>query len=173
MAAGSTYTPIATATATGGVTEIITFSSISGSYTDLILIANTGPMPEITAFRFRFNSDAGSNYSYLQASTLGSNAATTQDANQVSGLVSGSLMNTTDRSMFVINILNYSNSSTYKTTINTGSRADSTNLAALSMCVSTWHSTSPITTVSISGGFGGGVYIPNGSTFTLYGIAAA
>lgn len=172
MAAGPTYEPIATTTATGGVTEVITFSSIPGTYTDLLLVANTGPMPQITAFRFRFNSDSGSNYSYLQMSGNGSAAASTVDSNQDSGLVSGSLMNTTDRSMFIMNIMNYSNTTTYKTTLNRGSRA-ADSLAAVSACVSMWRSTSAITTVTVSPNYGGGLYIPNGSTFTLYGIACA
>ena len=37
MAAGSTYTPIATTTL-GSAQADVTFSSISGSYTDLVLI---------------------------------------------------------------------------------------------------------------------------------------
>ncbi len=172
MAAGSTYTPIQTYTATGSTTEVITFSSIPSTYTDLMLIANLGPMSEITAFRFRFNSDSGSNYSYRQMSGNGSAAASTADTNQASGLVSGSLMNTTDRSMFIMNIFNYANTTTYKTTVNRGSRAADT-LAAVSACVSPWRSTSAITTIAVSGNFGGGVYIPAGSTFTLYGITAA
>jgi hypothetical protein len=172
MAAGPTYTPIATTTTTGGSTEVITFSSVPSTYTDLVLIANTGPMSEITAFRFRFNSDSGSNYSYLQMSGNGSSAASTKDPNQVSGLVSGSLFNTTDRSMFIMNIMNYANTTTYKTTINRGSRA-ADSLAAVSACASMWRSTSAITTVAVSPNFGGGVFIPAGSTFTLYGITAA
>lgn len=172
MAAGNTYTPIATTTVTGSVTEVITFSSISGNYTDLVLVANIGPMSAITAFRFRFNSDSGDNYSYRQMSGNGTSVASTADTAQASGLVSGSLMNTTDRSMFIMNIPNYSNTITYKTTLNTGSRgADSS--AAISTCVSMWRSTAAITTIAVAGNLGGGVFIPAGSTFTLYGITEA
>ena len=92
MAAGNTYTPIATTTVTGSVTEVITFSSISGNYTDLVLVANIGPMSAITAFRFRFNSDSEDNYSYRQMSGNGTSVASTADTAQASGLVSGSLM---------------------------------------------------------------------------------
>ena len=172
MAAGATYEPIATTTVSGSSTTLITFSSISGSYTDLILVADIGAMSEITAFRFRFNDDSGSNYSYVQMSGNGSAAASTKDNNQVSGLVSGALLNTTDRSIFIMNIMNYSNTTTYKTTINRGNRGASSE-AAVSACASMWRSTSAITKVTVSPNYGGSVVIPAGSTFTLYGIAAA
>ena len=172
MAAGATYEPIATTTVSGSSTTSVAFSSISGSYTDLILVADMGAMPEITAIRFRFNDDTNSNYSYVQMSGNGSAAASTTDSNQSSGLVSGALSNTTDRSIFIMNIMNYSNTTTYKTTINRGNRGADT-LAAVSACVSTWRSTSAITKVTVSPNYGGTVVIPAGSTFTLYGITAA
>jgi hypothetical protein len=172
MAAGSTYTPIATSTVSGSSTYIITFSSISASYTDLIIVGNLAPLSEIAALRFRFNSDSGSNYSYVQMSGNGSAAASTADSSQASGLISGTLLNTTDRTMFIMNVMNYSNTTTYKTTINRGSRA-ADSLAAVSVCASMWRSTSAINSISITPNFGSTVLIPAGSTFTLYGIAAA
>lgn len=171
MAAGPTYEPLATTTL-GSATSIVTFSTISGSYTDLVLIGNTGVMSETTAFRFRFNSDDGSNYSYLQMSGNGSSAASTKDTSQVSGLISGALADASNPNMFIMNIQNYSNTTTYKTTINRGSRGAGS-LASVSACVSLWRSTSAITSISLSANFDGGVNFPTGSTFTLYGILAA
>lgn len=173
MAAGKTYDSLATTTVSGSSTTQITFNSISSNYTDLILVAEIGPMSEVTAIRFRFNGDSGSNYSYVQLSGNGSSGASTADTAQVSGLVSGSLSNTSNRTMFIMNIMNYSNTTTYKTTLNRGSRGIDTSLAATSFCASLWRSTSAITSVSVSPNFSGGIVIPAGSMFTLYGIAAA
>lgn len=173
MAAGATYEPIATTTVSGSSTTEVTFSSISGSYTDLILVADIGAMSEITAIRFRFNDDTNSNYSYIQMSGSGSATATTADGNQSSGLVSGTLSNTTNRSIFIMNIMNYSNTTTYKTTINRGGRGADSSIAAVSSCTSIWRSTSAITKVGISPNYNASIIIPAGSTFTLYGILAA
>ena len=67
MAAGSTYTPIATQTLSSSVSNI-TFSSISGIYTDLILIVNIAETPSIGSFVFRVNGDSGNNYSVISDS---------------------------------------------------------------------------------------------------------
>jgi hypothetical protein len=173
MPAGVTYNPLATFTVSGSSTTQINFTSISGSYTDLVLVAEMAPMPSVTAICFRYNGDSASNYAYVQLSGNGSSGTATSDQNQTFGLVSGALSNTTNRSMFIMNIMNYSNTTTYKPTINRGSRAIDTSLAAVSLCASTWRSTSAITQVTVTPNFGGGIVIPAGSMFTLYGIAAA
>ena len=63
MAAGATYTQIATTTL-GSSQSTITFSSISGAYTDLVLVV-TAKVSSATDLWVRANSDSGSNYSYL------------------------------------------------------------------------------------------------------------
>jgi hypothetical protein len=59
-----TYEPIATATL-GTATASVTFSTISGSYTDLVLVIQRryGYSNKWYATSIRFNSDTGSNYS--------------------------------------------------------------------------------------------------------------
>jgi hypothetical protein len=65
-----------------------------------------------------------------------------------------------------INIMNYANTTTYKTAI---SRLDdAANYVGTS--VGLWRSTSAINSVTILAGTGN---IPSGAMFTLYGIAAA
>ena len=74
MAAGITYTPIATTDVTSSVADV-TFSSISGSYTDLVLIIS--PISTATSgvdIAFQFNSDTGSNYSLTGLYGNGSSA---------------------------------------------------------------------------------------------------
>ena len=65
MAAGSTYTPIATTTL-GSAASSVTFSSISGSYTDLILITNPSSATTDQSIYVQFNADTGTNYSMSQ-----------------------------------------------------------------------------------------------------------
>jgi len=169
MAAGSTYTPIATATTSGSSTTEVTFSSISG-YTDLICIANIKPIANISALQVRFNSDTGSNYSYVQYSGNGSSTATTTDQNQNYALASGALLNTTDPTMYVMYVNDYANTTTYKTLITRGNRAADTSLAAVSQSAAVWRSTSSITSFTIRAG---GEILVAGSTFTLYGLLGA
>ena len=69
MAAGSTYTPIATTTGTGS-SGTITFTSIPSTYTDLRIILN-GTETNATLYEFdmRYNNDSGNNYSLTWRST--------------------------------------------------------------------------------------------------------
>jgi len=63
MAAGATYEPIATTTVSGSSTSTVTFSSISGTYTDLVIIGNLGSQTTNAFPYLQFNGDTGSNYS--------------------------------------------------------------------------------------------------------------
>ena len=160
MAAGSTYTPIATQTL-GSTATSVTFSSISGAYTDLVLIfygkGSTGGN-----FTFQFNSDTGSNYSatilYADGSTAGSVQVSSQSSMNIGGVGTNFTTN-------IFHIMNYSNSTTYKTVLGRFSRPDEVGAK-----VGLWRSTSNITSI-VAGVSGGNFAI--GSTFTLYGIAAA
>jgi hypothetical protein len=167
MAAGNTYVAIAEQTL-GSAAATVTFSSISGAYTDLVFILNVkgsvaGVDDDVTA---RFNSDTGSNYSwtriYGDGTTAGSQQATAQTVLRV-GNQSGT--GSSAFSPMILNIMNYANTTTYKTMI-----ARPNNPArVVDAYVNLWRSTSAITTVSFACG---GNFIA-GSTFSLYGIAAA
>jgi hypothetical protein len=67
----------------------------------------------------------------------------------------------------IINIQNYASTSTYKTSIARGSNAAGGDVTA---SVNMWSSNSAITSLRLYTGSGN---INAGSTFTLYGIAAA
>jgi len=114
MAAGSTYTPIATNTL-GSDTATVTFSSISASYTDLVLIINGGTA-STGNFYVRFNSDTGSNYSYTALYGTGSAAGSTRESSRTLlylnyyGYGENNLNANT-----IVNIMNYSNTTTNKT----------------------------------------------------------
>jgi len=125
MAAGSTYTPIATTT-TSGSQASVTFSSISG-YTDLVLIisAKDNNASLDGNANLTFNSDTGSNYSTTYLYGTGSVAGSTRvsGSTQTPVLVTGSTANNFGTT--IVNIMNYSNSTTYKTVLSRGNAAES------------------------------------------------
>lgn len=164
MAAGSTYTPIATTTL-GSAASSVTFSSISGTYTDIVLVisgkytASTDASPTI-----RFNSDSSTNYSVTGIDGNGSSASSFRLSNQTEALV-GSMSG--EQSVSIVQVMNYSNTTTYKTTISRGNNPSN----RVRSYVNLWRSTSAINRIDIY------TNDPNtyatGSTFTLYGIQAA
>jgi len=164
MAAGSTYTPIASTTATGSQSTI-TFSSISQTYTDLVLVvyAKSSVASDLT---LTFNSSS-TGYSYLVLTGTGSTPSSAKGINQSYIIVDyNASVRTGDFTTDVINIQNYSNSTTYKTVL---SRCDSSTGVDATVCL--WRNTNAITQIDISGN--PTPTFASGSTFTLYGIAAA
>ena len=165
MAAGATYEPIATNTL-GTATSSVTFSSISGSYTDLVLILNAkNATGTDKAVALRFNGDTGSNYSMTRMSGNGSAADSDQSSNDTSMFLG--LSNSTVYNSDIYQIMNYSNTTTYKTAIGRGNLADS----RLRASVGLWRNTAAITSVTVVNGSSENFIV--GSTFTLYGIASA
>jgi hypothetical protein len=161
----STYEPIATTTLTGAASSV-TFSSISGSYTDIILVMNMKSAGAGSNIYYQLNGDTGSNYSTTYLNGDGSSAASSRSSNQTSA---GATWTYTDSSQWTTSILqfnNYSNSTTYKTVLG---RNNST-VGDVTATVSLWRSTAAITSIKLIAGnndFG------TGSMFTLYGIKAA
>jgi hypothetical protein len=162
-----TYEPIATTTL-GSDTNQVDFNSISGSYTDIIVVANCYTTDASLQYMLlRFNSDSGSNYSRTELYGNGSSAASIRGTNE-SSIVCGDVpINANKYGINILHINNYSNSTTYKTVLARGNAA--TNL--VEAFVGLWRNTNAITSMSIicqnSKNFG------SGSTFTLYGIKAA
>ena len=161
----STYEPIATTTL-GSATNTVSFTSISGSYTDLILIANLNGSGGNANIRIRLNSDSGTNYSGTALSGNGSTAVSnrTTSENAMLCIQTGSSLNNI-WSTFVFNLMNYSNTTTYKTAVSRLSSAGSEVTANVNL----WRSTSPVTNIEISTNSNN---YASGSTFTLYGIKA-
>ena len=166
MAAGSTYTPIATATTSSSAASY-TFSSISGAYTDLVIVVNGGSATAID-LSLRVNSDTGSNYSAtrLTLDNLTPVSGRTTSATSLRVSDGGSLTTTLAATNHIIQIMNYANTTTYKTLIARCNRA----AGGLDATVGLWSSTSAITSIEL---FPGTSTFVNGTTLTLYGIAAA
>jgi hypothetical protein len=156
----TTYDPIATTTL-GSAAASVTFSSITGTYTDLVLISDAILVSGTGAARFRFNSDTGTNYSNTYVYGDGSTAASGRSTSQTS--LDYTFLGTS-RSTTVTSIQNYSNATTNKTLISRGNGG-----AIVIAYIGLWRNTGAITSIEIIGS----VNFNTGSTFTLYGIKAA
>ena len=169
MAAGATYEPIATNTL-GSATSTVTFSSISGSYTDLVFVislkAATTNNPTL---RLTFNGSA-TGYSgtqlYGTGSAAGSNRTTSAAFIAIARAI-GAPPTIGNTGTIIINLQNYSNTTTYKTVLARANAADSGTEADVGL----WQNTSAITSISIDAPTTNDFAI--GSMFTLYGISAA
>jgi hypothetical protein len=165
MAAGSTYTPIATYTAPSSQSSV-TFSSISGSYTDLIMVVRgTASTYDNHYIRVGNGSlDTGTNYSATTVYGDGSSAGSERLSNWSDGSYvttgGGPAMTT------IINFMNYSNTTTYKSFLTRGNNMGRWVTATAGL----WRSTSAINTIQYRPAGG---TIDTGTTFTLYGIASA
>jgi hypothetical protein len=166
MPAGKTYDPIATTTLSSNQATV-TFSSISSGYTDLVLVGNAGTDVLDRCF-WRVNSDTASNYSRTTLFGDGSGTSTDRESNQTqSTFYDGFGTATTLASSFIMYFNNYSNQTTFKTVIIRASTASS----GTGLSVGMWRSTDAITNISLA--VGSSRNWLSGSTFTLYGIAAA
>lgn len=161
-----TYEPIATTTL-GTAAADVTFSSIPGTYTDLILVI-TANNNSGTAYisRLYFNADTGSNYSYTRITGDGSAAASTRVSNDTYGF-GGWSNNQSDQMILSQNFIhNYSNTTTNKTWLVRGGDTGDRVFAAVGL----WRNTAAINSIKVQ--VETGTY-DAGSTFTLYGIKAA
>lgn len=165
----ATYEPIATTTVSGTSTTSYTFSTIPQTYTDLVLIlGNAGASGNVQP-ALRFNGDTSALYSVTNVSGDGSTAISFR----VSGATNiqfgyNDYLNNTNNYTGVFNIMNYANTTTFKTTVQRGSNAS----VGVGANVGLYRSTSAITSVTILP-VSGSWYFLAGSTFTLYGIKAA
>jgi len=160
-----TYEPIATNTL-GSAAASVTFSTISGAYTDLVLIINSVAVSTTNNMDISFNGDTGSNYSRTRLSGDGSSAGSGRASSQTSIRLTGDGIVTTGRSNHLVQLMNYSNATTYKTVL---ARANNT-VYGLDAVVGLYRSTSAITSLTL---FLTASNFDTGSTFTLYGIKAA
>lgn len=172
MAAGLTYTPIATQTLSSA-TASVTFSSIPATYTDLVIITQAGVTASGNAGYMRVGNssvDTGTNYSTIYF--IG-NGTSSQSGRYISSSIGVSFLQPGYGNPALLytagisNIMNYANTTTYKTvTIRSGAASTSAEAA-----VGLWRSTAAINIITLYPE--GSTTWLSGSTFTLYGIAAA
>jgi hypothetical protein len=170
MAAGNTYVAIATSTL-ASATASVTFSSIPSTYTDLVLVLQPASTTFVDNIALNFNSDTGSNYSSTNLSGTGSAASGGRAASpyiQVTNIIgtTGTLGAMTS----TIHIMNYANTTTYKTVISRTGQIGAT-YNGNEVIVSLWRNTAAINTIVVKQS--GSPNFITGSTFSLYGIKAA
>ena len=160
-----TYTPIATQTL-ASASASVTFSSISGTYTDLVLILS-GSNTASASYYIQFNSDTSSNYSYTTLYGDGSTVVSARSANNTKiYLHYGGPFPADTLFMNTVSIQNYSNATTNKTTLIRAAIPAGETTARVGL----WRSTAAITSILVSTDAS---TFKAGSTFTLLGIKAA
>lgn len=165
----STYEPIQTTTLSSATTTV-TLSSIPGTYTDLVLVVSPAVATAQDLY-FKVNNDSGSNYSYTILYGTGSAAGSFRASSQTLGMFDyyGQPDTTLGNSNYILNFMNYSNTTTYKTILSRSNRAGSGTDAIVNL----WRSTSAITSITMQVSPSATINFSVGSTFTLYGIKAA
>lgn len=163
-----TYTPIATQTHPGGG-GVINFTSVPQTYTDLILIMNTGIAGSGGSMYVRFNGDSGANYSQTILRGSGSAVTSTRYSGSLIYLDYNGPTLGSASSNYIVQLNNYSNTTTNKTVL-VRTNATIGSGTGVEAHVGVWRTNSAITSLSI-GPTGGAIF--GGSTFTLYGILKA
>ena len=158
-----TYEPIQTQTL-GTAVPSVTFTSIPQTYTDLVMVFDgTNTTGNNYELYLTFNGDTATNYSetYLQ------NYNNTSESGRYSTRARlQSFKTASTRGNIVAHIMNYSNTTTFKTTLwRYGAAVLFTGVAA-----GLYRSTSAISSMTFTIESGN---ISIGSTFTLYGVKAA
>lgn len=168
MPAGvSAWTPLANITLSGSASTV-TFSSISGSYRDLVVVSFINTATGSGYFRIRFNSDTGNNYNRVNASGDGAGSLSSYATTSANGLTLAeyALMGASYRPQFITHILDYSATDKHKTVISRGDNA----ATGTEMICGRWANTAAITTIQLLDQSGNS--FAAGSTFALYGVSA-
>lgn len=166
MAAANTYTQIASTTV-GTATSTVTFSSIPTTYTDLVLVVNaieTTNRIDATIQVGNGSVDTGTNYSRTGLSGNGTSASSYRTTNETSFVIDAAGA-ANGAAFFTFNLMNYANTTTYKT----GLARITAPADYARAVVHLWRSTAAINIMTITGNY----TFKTGSTFNLYGIAAA
>jgi len=158
----ATYTPIASITL-GTATATVTFSSIPQTYTDLILVGSLNTTASLD-YSFRLNSDTTAIYSTTRLTGNGSAASSARLSNYTLGYINA-LSGATGQHSFIINLMNYTNTTTYKSALVRYDNSATETMVRAHL----YRSTSAISTISIQ--TDSSTFV-TGSTFNLYGIQA-
>jgi hypothetical protein len=165
MSKTATYSLIAS-NVLGSAQANVTFSSIPGTFTDLIIVyvatASTGN-PDMTA---QINGDTATNYSATRLTGNGTAASSARYSTQsFCRFDEFAAATTTAATTGIVSVMDYSNATTYKTLISRSNQA----ALGVEAFVNLWRSTAAITSLAFAFTSGN---IAAGSTFKLYGIQA-
>lgn len=168
----STYEKIATQTLASAASSV-TFSSIPGTYTDLVLVVlakQTGTPTGTDAF-ITLNGSGSSIYSRTVLNGDGTTASSSRGTNMDRAYFPVSPQ--TADAVIIYNFMNYANTTTNKTFLMRYGGSPGVTFAAVYL----YRSTAALTTIALTGSDQMGAGTPDnwaiGSTFNLYGIKAA
>jgi hypothetical protein len=163
----ATYEPIASYTVPATTVDTVTFSSIPGTYTDLIVVSDYSLGGE--SLYIRFNSDSGSNYSSTRLIGNGSSASSSRGSNQTAIVSWGASGNqSSGRTTSIGQVFSYANTNVFKTTLSAFSNA----AQEVNRQVGLWRSTSAVTSLTLTSTNATWKF-STGDTFSLYGIKAS
>jgi hypothetical protein len=168
--ATNTYVALGLTTVSSATSSVtINLSGISG-YKDLVLVGNAKAANN-ASLALQFNGDTGSNYSYQVIDGDGTTAAGNRQSNTAAIQAIGwsiAMGSTTNWSCFTANIMNYSNSSTFKPVLIRSAAVNTSNAMGTDLFSGVWRNTAAITSITVLGNT-----ISAGSTFAIYGIKTA
>lgn len=170
------YDSIATSTVGAGGAASVTFSSIPATYTHLqvrMIARDNRASNTSDSGAFRFNSDSGTNYAYHALIGTGSSATVSAVDTYNRGLIDRFSASTAGSNTFgavVMDILDYANTSKYKTVRMLGAY-DNNGDGQIVLSSGLWQSTSAISTILIYPNVG--TSWDQYSQFALYGIKGA
>jgi hypothetical protein len=180
MPASSTYTPIATFTTVNTSVTDYSFNSIPLIYTDLILVAFIrGAASQAQQQLGLYLGDGSSLFQSNQNSNTnlfgdGSSALSSRTSNSSGNFVPGGIPGGTSTSgvfgTYIFHIMNYSNTTSFKTVISRTAK-DLNGSGIVSEQIAVVRTNNAIRNAGLAT-YGDGAFAV-GSTFTLYGIAAA
>jgi hypothetical protein len=169
----NTYEAIATVTVGSGGAANIEFTSIPGTYTDILVkLSGRCTTGTIRNLYMNLNSDTGSNYPfrflYGNGSSAGSSNSTSEGFSDVAwvGYLGGSTITASTFGNVEIYIPNYAGA-TYKSISSDSVYENNATTAYASMHAAIWNSTSAITSLTLKANSGN---LAEFSTATLYGI---
>jgi len=167
------YDSLATVTVPSGGVASITFAGIPSGYKHLQIRGIARENRAIVTggtMKMTFNSDTAANYSVHVLYGDGTTAAAQGTANTSYSQIAyatGTSALTNNFGAFITDILDYANTSKYKT-VRTLGGGDNNGAGEMDFGSSNWRSTSAITSISITGSTGANVL--EYSSFALYGV---
>lgn len=151
----------------GSSAASVTFSSIPATSRDLVLVVNALGATGYVHAELRFNSDSGTNYSYVYMSGNGSSTDSSSGSSQTAAKSTRAVANDTTRGVAIIQIQDYSATDKHKTAL------FRTNLSSdvVSAAATRWANTAAINSIEVLNTTSA-VQFAAGSSFYLYGIVS-
>jgi hypothetical protein len=149
----------------GTATTSVTISGIPATYTDLVAVIQSTTSSPAPSTSLQFNGDTTSNYSHTYLTGDGSSASSSRNSTDRALIAYNGTVGANPNTV-IVNIMNYANTTTFKTFLSRASNATYGTDAVVGMWRKTPEAINSITFLTGTTGFAAG------STFSLYGIQA-